>query len=131
MAPCHTLTDDGRAVTLSSVASVAVGAIGNDDLATISIDDLQLNEGQDGTTDFTFTISTDSIASEVITLSADTSALTAEGSGIDFVDVSNQLLTILTGAISTTVTVSVIGDGLAEPNENFELFESLGDIGKL
>ena len=59
----------------------------------ISIDDVTLEEGDSGTTAFTFTMTLDEPASYDITVVANTQGVTATGGGVDFADIVNQTLT--------------------------------------
>ncbi len=97
----------------------ATGTILNDDLLSLTINDVTLNEGNAGTTNFTFTVS----------LSAPAGAggvtfdiATANGSATAAVDyVANSLTgqTIPAGSSTYTFTVQVNGDTLNEPTETF------------
>ena len=106
-----------------------LGTITNDDTATIAIDDVTLVEGDVGNQAFIFTVSIDKTASEDITVVADTSGISATGGGVDFADVTGQTLTILAGQTSTTVTVDVTGEDLAEIDETFTVDLSDARIG--
>jgi hypothetical protein len=112
------MTDPTRA-TIGD--SQGIGEIINDDVATISIDNVSLAEGDSSTTAFEFTVSIDNMAVADITVRANTLGVTATGGGTDFANVTNQLLTIAAGTSSTTVTVDVTGDMLVEPDETFEV----------
>jgi VCBS repeat-containing protein len=91
------------------------------------IDDISMAEGDaPGTTAFTFTVSIDPAGTgttsvEDLTVVANASGVTAMSGGVDFDDLVNQLLTISAGETSTTVTVNVTRDNLAEVDETFEL----------
>jgi len=102
-------------------ANSATGMIQNDDLATISINDVSLAEGNTGTTAFSFTVSIDKPASHDITVKANTSGVTATSGGTDYTDLVNHTATIAAGTTSTTVTVDVTGELVVEPDETFEV----------
>jgi hypothetical protein len=106
---------------VSTAGSPVNGNITNDDLASISIDDLTLSEGDAGTTAFSFTVSIDNEASEDITVVANTNAVSATGGGTDFDDIVNQTVTIPAGSTSATLTVNVTGETLVEDDEGFEV----------
>ncbi len=97
------------------------GTINNDDLAMISIDDGTLNEGDSGTTTFSFTVSIDHAAGEDITVVANTNPVTATGGGTDYSDIVNQTVTIPAGNTSVMLTVDVTGELLVENDETFEV----------
>jgi Ca2+-binding RTX toxin-like protein len=101
-----------------------IGGAGNDALDAgdqfLSVDDVIVNpEGNTGFTFATFTVS----LSEVSALDVSVDVATVNGlaeDGFDFVGVS-QRVTIRAGQLSTEVTVPIVGDTLAETNENFFL----------
>lgn len=85
---------------------------------TISIDDVSHNEGNAGTTAYTFTVSLSAPTGTVVTVDYDTadgSATTADG---DY-NAASGTVTFQSGDTSETVTVYVNGDNKFEPNENF------------
>ncbi|WP_395613943.1 Calx-beta domain-containing protein, partial [Allosphingosinicella sp.] len=98
------------------------GTITNDDnYGTLSINDVTLAEGNSGTTDFTFTVTRS--GGDDGTVSADYTVNLPGGAGnADASDVSGILsstVTFLDGETSKTITVTVNGDMVEEPNENF------------
>jgi Ca2+-binding RTX toxin-like protein len=85
---------------------------------TISIDDVSHNEGDAGTTAYTFTVSLSGPTGTVVTVdyaTADGTATTADG---DYTGTSGTV-TFASGDTSETVTVFVNGDNKFELNENF------------
>ena len=94
------------------------GTIVNDDAApTVSIDNVSQNEGNTGTTAFTFTASLSAVSGQTVTVNY----ATADGTAIapsDYTAASGTL-TFAPGTSTQTVTVLVNGDTLAEPNETF------------
>jgi hypothetical protein len=85
---------------------------------TISINNVALDEGNVGTTMFTFTVSLSAPTGVVTTVNwatADGSATTADG---DY-NAASGTVTFASGDTSETVTVLVNGDIKIEPNENF------------
>jgi hypothetical protein len=109
----------GRSVTASS--DFGIGTITNDDNATISIDDVTLQEEDGGITAFTFIVSMDYPASRDITVVVNTNGVTADGGGADFADIVNRTYTIAAGTLSTLVTVDVTAEALVEFDETFEV----------
>lgn len=84
---------------------------------TLSISDRTANEGNSGTTSFSFTVSLNIPSSTAITVDYATSLGTA-GAG-DLVEVPTTLLTFAPGETSKTVTIDVVGDTAVEANETF------------
>src|SRR6185503_20118783 len=89
--------------------------IQNNDTATLSINDISVSE--DGT--FTFTITSDKVASQDLTVRVNTANGTATLAGLDYTQVTNLLATITAGTTSTTVTVTVNNDAIVEDDETF------------
>lgn len=105
-------------VNTSIADSQAIGTIQNDDVTpAVYVDDVSIAEGNSGTKTVTFTIS----LSAATTTSVTVSYATANGSAIAPSDYASKTgtVTIATGATSNTVTVTVKGDVIDEPNENF------------
>ncbi len=82
----------------------------------LSIDDVSLDEGDDGTTDFVFTVSLSQISSNDITVDYATAIGSADGD--DFAATSGTL-TIPANSSNGTITVQVNGDPDIEPDETF------------
>jgi predicted extracellular nuclease len=88
-------------------------------MPTISINDVTQAEGNAGTTNFNFTVSLTAAApAGGVTFNASTADNTAIAPG-DYTALVNQPGSISAGNTSTTVTVSVNGDGGTEANETF------------
>jgi hypothetical protein len=105
-------------------ASVAdaqgIGTILNDDSPSLSVNDVSVNEGNSGTTTFSFTVtSTLSAPAGGITFDIATAVGTATTAGADYVarSLTNQM--IPAGQQTFTFDVTVNGDTLVEPNETF------------
>ncbi len=113
---------DAARVTIAD--ATGVGAILNDDAASLSINDVAIAEGDSGTTTFTFTVSSSAAASRAIDFTVDTATALAAIAGTDYTAVVGQSGTIAIGATSTTVTVDVIGDNLVEIDETFSVMLS-------
>ncbi len=119
-------TDETFLVTLSNPVGVALGAtvtdtgtIVNDDVASISINDIAINEGNAGTTtlDFTVTISSSATAS----VQVDTADVTATA-GTDYVAIAAQTVNFSAGGATTqTVSVTINGDTVIETDETFNV----------
>ncbi|MBN2777226.1 MAG: HYR domain-containing protein [Bacteroidales bacterium] len=93
------------------------GTIENDDSAVITVADVTLNEGNSGTTDFDFVITMSYPSDAAVSVdyaTADVSAIDAS----DYTAISNSV-TFAAGETSKTITVSVLTDLIAEPDETF------------
>jgi hypothetical protein len=88
-------------------------------LPVLSVGDLSVTEGNMGTTNGVVTISLSIAVGVTVTVNYQTFAVTAI-SGVDFQPVSGSL-TFAPGVTSQTVSVSVIGDVLDEPDETFRI----------
>ena len=112
-----TLSNAVNATILAGAAS-ATGTIVNDDpVPTLSIADVLAAEGNVGTTDFTFAVTLSGPSGSNVTVSYATVDGTAT-SGSDYIAASGSL-TFTPGQTSKTITVTVNGDYLNEPNETF------------
>jgi hypothetical protein len=98
----------------------ALGTILNDDtlvLPTVAIGDVSANEGNGGTTSFTFTVTLSAASSQTVSLNYATSNGTASA-GNDYAAISGMLY-FGAGETNKTLTVSVAGDTIVESNETF------------
>jgi hypothetical protein len=117
-------------VNLSNPSSARVyvgqgaGMIVDDD-PRISIGDVSALEGNDGTTELTFTLTLSTASDVPVTVAYATADGTAEA-GSDY-QAASGTLTFAPGESSQTVTVLVNGDGLAEPDETFIVSLTLSD----
>ena len=96
-----------------------VGTIVNDDNPTISINDVQVVEGDGGTTFATFTITLSTVTNEDVTVNVSTADGTATIADNDYVALSSSQVTILANEISQTFTVEIIPDSVQELDETF------------
>ncbi|HLQ46191.1 MAG TPA: Calx-beta domain-containing protein, partial [Planctomycetaceae bacterium] len=83
----------------------------------VSINDVTVTEGNTGTTAATFTVSLSAATTQPVTVNYATASGSAL-SGSDFTAASGSV-TIPAGATSQTVTISVIGDTVAENTEKY------------
>ena len=109
-------------VNLSSPTNATIAAgqgVGTiiDDEPRISIGDVSKKEGNSGLTAFAFTVSLSAAYDVPVTVAYATANGTATA-GSDY-RAATGTLTIPAGQTSGTITVQVIGDRLAEPNETF------------
>ncbi len=108
----------GTGYTVGAPAS-ATGTILNDDLPTLTINDVTLAEGNAGTTSFTFTVSLSAPAGPGgVTFDIATANGTATA-GVDYVANSLTGQTIPAGASTYSFTVLVNGDTLNELADTF------------
>ena len=93
------------------------GIIQNDDTPTVSINTPTATEGNSGSVDLTFTVSLNYPFTQQVTVGyADAGTGTAT-SGTDYTAITAGTLTFVAGDSSETITVSVQGDAIDEPNE--------------
>jgi Calx-beta domain/FG-GAP-like repeat/FG-GAP repeat len=87
------------------------------DAPSVSISDVTVTEGNSGTLNVTFTISLSAAYSQAIMVHYATADGTATAGG-DYTAVSTDV-TFLPTETTKTITVAIVGDRLAEQNENF------------
>lgn len=92
--------------------------IGDDDTPTIAINDVQVAEGNSGTTNATFTISLQRPTFQVVTVNYATDTIGTATSGGDY-QATAGTVTFAIGETSKPVTVLINGDTTPEPNETF------------
>jgi probable HAF family extracellular repeat protein len=97
--------------------SSGTGVIVDDDPPEIRIHDVSQQEGNAGTTTFTFTAEL-SVASDVPVSVNYTTANGSASAGSDYQPTSGTAI-FAAGEMSKTITVSVVGDGIVEPIESF------------
>jgi len=122
--------DEGIEVTLSNASGAAIsdpygeGTILNDDVATLSIDDVSMSEGDSGTKTMTFTVKADKPPLQACYDIKTVNGTTASGkatAGSDYV--AKQLTQeCMYGVTSKTFTVTINGDTTIEGDETFNVF---------
>ena len=114
-----TPASDQRGVARPQGAACDIGAFEGQAAAlpTLSIDNVSQNEGNVGTTPFVFTVTLSAASGSTVTVDFATANGSAAAPG-DFAATSGTL-TFAPGATSQTITVSVVGDTVPEPNETF------------
>jgi hypothetical protein len=96
------------------------GFINDDDpTPTLSISDVSQNEGNNGATNFTFTVTLSAASGQNVTANWSTANGTATAPD-DYAS-GNGVLTFSAGQTSKTVTVQVVGDTTPEANETFNV----------
>ena len=111
--------DDGLAIDDFSITPNPAGP------PNLSINDVSQDEGNAGTTAFTFTVSISAASASNVTFNWATADGTATAPS-DYTAVVGGSGTITAGNTSTTVTVNVNGDTTNEPNETF--FVNLSNV---
>jgi hypothetical protein len=105
--------------TIAAGQDTATGTINDNDTApAFSIDDVTHNEGDTGTTSYTFTVTKTGTTAINATVDYETVNGTATAPS-DFTAIPPTTLTFLPGDTSKQVTVLVNGDTTVEPNEAF------------
>ncbi|MBD2141966.1 endo-1,3-1,4-beta-glycanase ExsH [Anabaena sp. FACHB-1250] len=96
---------------------VGTGTINNDDVPTLTVNNLTVVEGVDNNAIMTFTLSTPS--NQGVSVNYSTTAGTATANS-DYTPVSGTL-TIPAGATTATLSIPIVNDNFNEPNETFNL----------
>ena len=109
--------DDGTNETVESAETAVVEAA--EALPELSIGDASVDEGDSGSTTLDFTVTLSEAATEAVTVEWATSDGTATA-GTDYT-AGNGTLTFNAGDSSKTVSVTVAGDNVDEPDETFEV----------
>ncbi len=115
--------DLSGAVGATITTARGIGTITNDDAAAlpaISIANASVLEGNSGTTTLTFTLT----RTGNLTASSTVSYATANGTataGEDYIAVPTGTVTFAAGEASKTIAITVNGDTVNEPDENFSL----------
>jgi hypothetical protein len=114
---CSVSTDQ-RGVSRPQGAFCDIGAYEYEN-PSLSINDVTQAEGNAGTTDFTFTVTSSLIPARPVTFTVDTADGSASAAAGDYTPINAASFTLPAGAASTSVTVSVTGDTLSEADETF------------
>jgi uncharacterized repeat protein (TIGR01451 family) len=117
--------DENFLVNVTNVSGATVtdgqgiGTIQNDDLPTLSINDVSTDEGLSGTTAFTFTVSLSAPAPATVTFDIATQDNTATTADNDYAAHTVTGASIAAGQQTFQFTVGVNGDATVEANESF------------
>ncbi len=96
-----------------------VGKIGNDDqVPSLSIDDVTMDEGDSGTTKFVFTVSLSNLTDQPVTVDYGTSDGSATVADNDYEETSGTL-TIPPKTAVGKISIAVFGDNIVEDDESF------------
>ena len=107
---------------ISLANATGVGTIIDDDTPTLSINNVTQNEGNSGTTPFTFTVTLSKTPGSNVTVNYATLNGTAtSGAASDYIAIPATPMTFLTGTgtLTQTITVNVNGDTAVESDETF------------
>jgi hypothetical protein len=96
----------------------AVAGTITDDEPALSIGNVTLVEGNDGTTNAVFTVTLGAPRTGVVTVQYDALNGTATG-GSDFTPSTNALLSFAPGETTKTIAIPILGDGAHEADETF------------
>ena len=123
----NTRDEDDKSVTVSGTAQNTSGVtdpanrtltITDDDSPpTLSIGSASVTEGDSGSVNLTFTVSLDTASGKQVTVGYSDAGTGTATSGTDYTAITAGTLTFAAADISETITVSVTGDTLDEPNE--------------
>ncbi len=87
-------------------------------LPSLSINDVSLEEGDEGNTAFEFTVTLSEVSNEDVTVNFATADGTAVA-GEDYTAITDETVTIAAGQTTAPITVQVTGDTVEEPDETF------------
>jgi Calx-beta domain len=110
-----TLSNPQNATIADGIGQVTI--TDDDPLPSLSVDDVAVTEGQSGSVNATFTVSLAGLTNRTVTVDYATADGTAQAPG-DYTATSGTLI-FTPGQTTQPITVAVIGDPAAEPNETF------------
>jgi uncharacterized delta-60 repeat protein len=113
----NSVTGTGRLGT-PTVASLTI--LNDDPLPTIAVDDITVTEGDSGSKLATFTVTRTGLTDRFINFTARTSNGSAVA-GEDYLALTPSTFQLSQTSATTTVSVSVLGDTLIEPDKSFAL----------
>jgi hypothetical protein len=105
-----------------SPSNTASGNITDNDVATLSVNDVSTAEGNSGTHVVAVTVSLSTPASSAVSVSYATANVTATA-GSDYVSTSGTV-TFAAGVTSQTINITINGDTVLEPDETFQVLLS-------
>jgi hypothetical protein len=110
--------------TLGTRSTAILRILDNDPAPTVSISDATVGEGDGDFTDIQFQLNLSAVSGKTVSVRYNTFAISAMA-GFDFVAQFSRTVTFNPGETTKTITISVIGDTTAEPNETFQVTLSL------
>ena len=118
----YTVTLSGITGGLVAISdAVATGTITDNDVATVSINNVSASEGDSIITNFDFTVTLSNVSSLTTTVNYLTVDGTATIADVDYAALSTATLTFLSGETTKTITVGVNGDNVTELDEVFTI----------
>lgn len=111
-------TDQFNVTYGETESAVSVGFTGP---AQVSITDQSVNEGNGGETTVTFTVTLSHLQGFPVEIEYKTLDGTATAASGDYLSIPNTVLTFAPGETSKSITVTVYGDTMYEPHEQFQL----------
>ena len=124
-----TEADETFTITLSSPQGAIIGKanakgiIVNDDETAFSIDNVTINEGDNGTKDLEFMITSNTISSIPISFNYDTTNGTAQA-GTDYIAKTGTVI-LPAGQNTVSIVIEIIGDLISEVDETFSIIVNL------
>ena len=115
-----TITDDDEPVSEDPDSEDPVSEDPEDSVSTdptLSIDSLTVTEGDSGATDLTFTVTLSAASDREVTVDYAEGTGGTAAAGSDYTALTASSLTFAAGDTSKTITVSVTGDTMDEPDE--------------
>ena len=105
----------------NNVFNYAFTVLGTTPPPTLSINDISINEGSGGVGIATFTVTLSTVAISNVTVNYATANGTGSSAAVapDDYTLSSGSLTFTPGQTSKTISVTIIGDAVVEPNEAF------------
>lgn len=119
--PVITATATDPANHTSEFSSCVTATGGPPPLPTLSIDSVSANEGNAGTTAYTFTVTLSAASATPVTVTYATSDASATTANSDYQAAAGLLTFAPGGPLSQTITVNGVGDLAVEPDETFLL----------
>lgn len=107
----------GVGAVLGTPSTAVLTIVDNEPQPTISVNDVAITEGNSGTKNFAFTVSLSGSSSQTVSVTYATADGTATA-GSDY-QATGATLTYTAGQTSKTINVTVSGDPVGEPDENF------------
>jgi hypothetical protein len=115
-----TITAPTNGAVLGAQTTATATIVDDDGQPTVSVADAKVVEGNAGTTQLVFTLTLSNATSQTVTVTADTSDVTAIA-GKDYTAVAGKLVTFAPGETTQTVSIDVTGETIFEADETFKL----------
>lgn len=119
-----TLSNPTGGIVLGSRSTSVINLSDDDPPPSISVTNVTVGEGDSGSTTALFTLSLSAPSARNISVRVTTESFSAQ-SGVDFLPISYVTVSFSPGETTKTIPVQVLGDVIAEPNEEFGIFLDL------